>query len=144
MLKNQLFLIIALTLTTVPLKATDDLASCVKAAEKYAAMSNMDDLLQQTIQQAAASVPADHRQEFIKIMSQGFSVKEVLSISIDAMIEIFTTAELETMAEFYGSPQGRSIMKKLPQYIALIMLKMQEKMMSVIKNSIESKLTPTK
>jgi hypothetical protein len=43
----------------------------------------------------------------------------------DAMIKHFTTDELKALADFYGSPVGKSVMQKFGAYMAELMPTMQ-------------------
>jgi hypothetical protein len=44
---------------------------------------------------------------------------------MDAMVKNFTTDELKALADFYGSPVGKSAMQKFGTYMADIMPVMQ-------------------
>jgi hypothetical protein len=46
---------------------------------------------------------------------------ELATIAIAAMVKNFNTDELNAMANFYGSPEGKSILAKYPAYIAEVM-----------------------
>ena len=47
----------------------------------------------------------------------------------DAMVKNFTTEELKALADFYGSPVGKSAMQKFGAYMADIMPVMQAEIM---------------
>ena len=40
---------------------------------------------------------------------------------VDAMVNHFTSAELEALAGFYGTPLGKSILRKMPEYMGEVM-----------------------
>jgi hypothetical protein len=47
----------------------------------------------------------------------------------DAMVKHFTTEELKALADFYGSPVGKSAMQKFGAYMADLMPTMQAEIM---------------
>jgi hypothetical protein len=47
----------------------------------------------------------------------------------DAMVKHFTTEELKALADFYGSPVGKSAMKKFGSYMADVMPALQAEIM---------------
>ena len=46
----------------------------------------------------------------------------------DAMVKHFTTEELKALADFYGSPVGKSAMQKFGAYMADVMPAIQAEM----------------
>ena len=46
-----------------------------------------------------------------------------------AMVKNFSASELRALAAFYGSPEGRRVMDKMPAYMADVMPAVQQEMM---------------
>lgn len=40
---------------------------------------------------------------------------------LEGLVKYFTTDELKALADFYGSPVGKSAMQKFPSYMAALM-----------------------
>jgi len=49
------------------------------------------------------------------------------------MVRHFTVRELNALADFYGSPEGRSVMNKFGSYMADITPALQQEMLRAIK-----------
>lgn len=69
---------------------------------------------------ARQRVPEDKRAAFKKVMLDMMDVEKLEGLSIKAMAEIFTVAELERMIDYFGSAEAQSIADKLPVYQAII------------------------
>jgi len=72
-----------------------------------------------------ANLPADQREQFKKVMTTQLDIAALTKAMMDAMVKNFTTDELKALADFYGSPVGKSAMKKFGTYMADIMPAMQ-------------------
>ena len=57
------------------------------------------------------------------------------SIIRDSMVKNFTAEELQALANFYGSPVGRSAMKKFGQYMADAMPHIQSLMIDAFQKA---------
>lgn len=69
------------------------------------------------------------QEEQSKRMLATIDAKALEQASIDAMVKHFTTKEIQALANFYASPEGRAVMKKMPQYTADLMPQVQKEMM---------------
>jgi hypothetical protein len=77
----------------------------------------------------ATTMPVDQREQFKKLMTTQVDVAALSKAMIDAMVKNFTTEELKALADFYGSPVGKSAMKKFGAYMADIMPVVQAEIM---------------
>jgi len=77
----------------------------------------------------AANIPADQRDKFKKLMTTEVDVAALTKAMTDAMVKNFTTDELKALADFYGSPVGKSAMQKFGTYMADVMPVMQAEIM---------------
>ena len=77
----------------------------------------------------AATLPADQREQFKKLLTTQVDIAALSKSMIDAMVKNFTTEELKALADFYGSPVGKSAMKKFGAYMADIMPVVQAEIM---------------
>jgi len=77
----------------------------------------------------AANLPPDQREQFQKLMTSQLDIAALTKTMIDSMVKHFTTEELKALADFYGSPVGKSAMQKFGAYMADIMPAMEAEIM---------------
>src|SRR5262244_3667918 len=96
-----------------------------KEAERYLQVSPPKALFEDMADKMAANLPADQRDQFKKLMTTQVDIAALSKAMTDAMVKNFTTDELKALADFYGSPVGKSAMQKFGAYMADIMPVMQ-------------------
>ena len=101
--------------------AQDSIGNRMAAAERYAAVADIEKLLNDSILKIAQNFPANQREDAIAKMRREIDVQWARNLAINAMVQVFTVEELNAMADFYGSPVGRSIVQKTQPYIAAFM-----------------------
>ncbi len=126
-MQKQIFALIAVVLCSSPvfIRATDTPETRRKEAERYIQVSPPKALFEDM----AANLPADQREQFKKIMTTQVDIAALSKAMIDAMVKNFTTDELKALADFYGSPVGKSAMQKFGAYMADIMPVVQAEIM---------------
>jgi hypothetical protein len=77
----------------------------------------------------AATLPPDQREQFKRMMTENLDIPALSKAMTDAMVKNFTTDELKALADFYGSPIGKSAMQKFGAYMADIMPVVQAEIM---------------
>ena len=97
-------------------------------AERYLQATPPKALFEDMADKMAANLPPDQRDQFKKITSQ-LDFGAITKAWIDAMVKHFTTEELKALADFYGSPVGKSAMQKFGAYMADIMPTMEAEIM---------------
>ncbi|MHC8495190.1 DUF2059 domain-containing protein [Thalassospira sp. SM2505] len=97
----------------------------LEAAERYAKVFNLPKMMNETVAQIALQVPQNRRDEFIQFMSQALDMEMLENLITTSMVQHFTTNELNALADFYGSPEGISIVEKMPAYMASTMPRIQ-------------------
>ena len=100
-----------------------------KEAERYLQVSPPKALFEDMADKMAANIPADQRDQFKKLMTTEVDIPALSKAMIDAMVKNFTTDELKALADFYGSPVGKSAMQKFGAYMADIMPVVQGEIM---------------
>ena len=100
-----------------------------KEAERYLQVSPPKALFEDMADKMATTLPADQREQFKKVMTTQVDIAALSKAMIDAMVKNFTTDELKALADFYGSPVGKSAMQKFGAYMADIMPVMQAEIM---------------
>src|SRR5438067_6873190 len=100
-----------------------------KEAERYLQVSPPKALFEDMADKMAANLPADQREQFKKVMTTQIDIAAPTKAMTDAMVKNFTTDELKALADFYGSPVGKSAMQKFGAYMADIMPVVQAEIM---------------
>src|SRR5712675_1115795 len=100
-----------------------------REAERYLQVSPPKALFEDMADKMAANLPADQREQFKKLMTTEVDIAALSKAMIGAMVKNFTTEELKALADFYGSPVGKSAMQKFGAYMADIMPVVQAEIM---------------
>jgi hypothetical protein len=91
------------------------------AAERYFATIDLPKLMEQVLAKDVADVPGDDREQARALVREHFRYGELMKVALQALAKNFTTKELNAMADFYGSAEGRSVIAKYPAYLADVM-----------------------
>lgn len=120
MLRLSLLAVSALTLigTAIhaPAHAQDD------DARKMALVKQMHEIrpartqVREAIEQVSRNLPPMERDRFLKMVENAFDYDRLETLSVEAMADLFTLAEMEKMVDYFGSPEAQSIGEKLPKY----------------------------
>ena len=103
-----------------PVRAQDTLGNRMVAAERYIDTFDLKKMMEASTTEIAKNLPIEKRESLIRYMSGELYQQRLRNFSINSMAEIFTLEELNAMAEFYGSPVGKSALKKMPRYMGLL------------------------
>ena len=74
-------------------------------------------MLNDTIAAISKKIPETKKAEFIAFMKKVIDINKLENFNLDMLVKHFTAQELNALANFYGSPVGRSIMGKLGRYM---------------------------
>jgi hypothetical protein len=91
------------------------------AAERYLQAVPPRDLLHNMEVNMARRIPPPRRRLFMEAMSDKELEQAAYRIILAGLVQHFTPQELNAMAAFYGSPEGKSIQRKFGPYMADIM-----------------------
>jgi hypothetical protein len=130
-MKRKVLVLLALTFCawSSVFSAPDTPETRRKEAERYLQVSPPKALFEDMADKMAANLPADQREQFKKLMTTQVDIAALSKAMIDAMVKNFTTEELKALADFYGSPVGKSAMQKFGAYMADIMPVVQSEIM---------------
>ena len=109
-----------------PAKAADTKENRLKAAQRYLKIMPMKDMMEDMAKEMSKTMPADQAAVFKKILTQDVDISVLEKAATESMVKNFTTSEIEALAKFYASPEGRSVMKKLGVYMADVMPAIQQ------------------
>src|SRR4029453_16849666 len=126
------FLLTVLTLIiscSFAFSATDTPETRRREAERYLQASPPKAMFEDVADKMATNVPADQREQFKRAMTTEVDIAALTKEMTDPMVKNFTTEELKALADFYGSPVGKSAMQKFGAYMADIMPVVQAEIM---------------
>jgi hypothetical protein len=90
------------------------------AAEAYARVVDYPLLIEKAATRRAAELPASERAAFIAFTTRNVDFEMTRFYAISAMVDLFEADELEALASFATTPQGRSALAKLPALGAIL------------------------
>jgi hypothetical protein len=120
MFKRSLFvgpLALALMLASIPASAQSDRRA---AAEAYARVVDYPLLVEKAASRRAAELPASERAAFIAFTTRNVDFEMTRFYAISAMVDLFEASELQALASFAATPEGRSALAKLPALGAIL------------------------
>jgi hypothetical protein len=91
------------------------------AAQKYLAATDFSNLMDAGIRAGLQGVPEDKKDELFVLTKRHLDYERVAKLATAAMVKNFTTRELNALAAFYGSPDGKSALAKFPAYLGDVM-----------------------
>jgi hypothetical protein len=108
---------LALILPNLSASAQSDRRS---AAEAYARVVDYPLLIEKAATRRAAELPAAEREAFIEFVTEKVDFDMTRFYAISAMVDLFEASELQALASFAATPQGRSALAKLPALGAVL------------------------
>ncbi len=130
-MKQKLVLLLVLTLSawSPVFSAVDTPETRRKEAERYLQVSPPKALFEDMADKMTMNLPPDQRQQVKRMMTAELDIGALTKAMTDAMVKHFTTEELKALADFYGSPIGKSAMQKFGAYMADVMPALQAEVM---------------
>jgi hypothetical protein len=98
------------------------------AAERYLQVASMKDMMRDMIVETAKNFPEKIRGAYVSLMNKHIRVEILERAALVSMAKHFTVDELNALADFYGSKEGRSAMKKIGAYMGDVMPVIQQEM----------------
>lgn len=99
------------------------------AAGRYLDAVPLKDMMRDMVIENAKNLPENVRPSFVQFMTETIRVDVMERAALASMAQHFTVKELNAIADFYGSPEGRSAMKKFGAYMADVMPVIQQEML---------------
>lgn len=97
-----------------PENRTQQVERYLKATPPQATFADMMEKISRTM-------PPDQRAMFVSLMTKQLDFNALTDAMRTAMVKTFTADELSALADFYGSPVGKSAMSKMGDYMAELM-----------------------
>lgn len=99
------------------------------AAQHYLEIVSMKDMVRDMISESAKNLPENVQLSLAQLMTKVIRVDVMERTALASMAQHFTVKEINALADFYGSPEGRSAMKKFGAYMADVMPVIQQEML---------------
>lgn len=109
------------------------------AAQRYIEVVQMAKIVDDTVNELAKGFSGEKRERFVAFMHNAVRAEVLERAALSSMVRIFTAEELNALADFYGSPLGRSAMDKFGIYVADIMPVIQQEMLRALAHAPEEK-----
>lgn len=74
-----------------------------------------------------------------KALRESYDLEALRKVTIESMADNFTLEEIEALTAFYSTPEGRSVMEKMPDYMTDIMPFIQKQSMASLQYVMQSK-----
>lgn len=105
-----------------PAQNAADLDKRIELSKKWHSLMPMSvrEQINIAIDEVANQQPENQREVFRANMRNILNYQAIEKISIDAMAEIYTAAELDALVEYYSKPEAKSANDKYPAYAARI------------------------
>jgi hypothetical protein len=109
----------------LPALALDDTpANRAAQADYYLRIMSPRSLMNDLTEKLSATLPENRRADFKALLMKNLDMDAVANLMRAAIIKNFSADELKALADFYGSPVGKSAMAKMGTYMADAMPKM--------------------
>lgn len=96
--------------------------SRVEAAKTYLELVPVERMADNVAGNVLLLIPEEKRDLFRKGVSEGLAEADIEGVMVKIVSKHFTTAEIDAMTAFYGSPEGQAIQRKMQGYMADISL----------------------
>lgn len=104
-------------------------ANRLAQGNRYLEATPPTEMISDMAKNMAQSMPEAKRAEFIEVMTKRLDLTSLRKTMLNSMVKHFTADELKALADFYGSPIGKSAMKKFGPYMSDVMPKIQQEVM---------------
>ena len=104
-------LALALILPTILASAQGDRQA---AAEAYARIVDYSLLIEKAATRRAAELPVSEQEAFIEFIIEEVDFEMTRFYATISMVDLFEASELQALASFAATPEGRSALAKLP------------------------------
>jgi hypothetical protein len=126
--KLRRLLLLVLFIAAFRASAADSEDERIAAARRYLGVAQMSKITDDTVTELARTVPAEQRNRFLEFMHNAIRPEVLERAAMASMVKVFTVEELNALADFFGSPVGRSAMGKFGLYMADVMPVIQQEM----------------
>lgn len=98
------------------------------AAERYLGVAPIENMMKEAVESTSKNLPEEQRKTFVEFMNKSLRIDVLENSIVSSMAKHFTLGELNALTAFYGSPEGKSAMKKYGAYMSEVMPVIQQEM----------------
>jgi len=129
-MKKWIFAGLFLAMTPVAALAMEDTPENRAAqVDRYLKAIPPETMIADMTEKVAKSMPPEQGRLYVSMLTKHMDMAAFTQAERSALIKWFTADEVLAMAEFYASPAGKSIMKKMGDYTAELMPTIQTELM---------------
>src|SRR5205809_5740201 len=131
-MQKQTFTLTILTLFAscgLALSAPDTPETRRHEAERYLQATPPKAMFEDMAEKMSVNLPPEQRAQFKATLTSNLDIPAITKAMTDSMVKHFTTEELKALADFYGSPVGKSAMQKFGAYMADVMPTLEAEIM---------------
>jgi hypothetical protein len=144
-MRKWIFVSLFLAMTPAAAWAMEDTPENRAAqVDRYLKAIPPETVLADVAEKVAKTLPPEQRQAYVTMLTKHMNMERFTQAMRAALIKWFTADEDQAMAEFYASPNGKSIMKKMGDYMAELMPTMQEELMKAAQAAQSEMQSPPK
>ena len=133
---KSLVLFVFFALTAHCLAIDDTPANRAKEADRYLAAVPPSEMLNTMMSSISKSLPEGQRDQVMKMITDYLDINALTAAMKASMVKTFTTDELHAQADYYSSPLGKSIVKKMGPYMADVTTVVQGQMQTAIQKGM--------
>jgi len=136
---KKIILLIALSaIATSALALEDTPENRKQEAKRYLKATPPAEMMKDVAEQMAVNLPPEQRSGFKETMTTYFDIEALEKAMFNSIVKCFTADEIKALADFYGSPIGKSAMSKMGIYMADAMPVIQAEVMRAQAKSVEA------
>jgi len=133
-------LLIPLSCGKIPgITKEDTPANREESGKKYFKVVSPQDMMKDMVANIALTLPEADRSMYIDTMIKNLDLKKIEDIMGKAIVKNFTVKEIDAMAAYYGTPEGKSTMKKFGTYMADLMPELNKEVYKSMVKSIPTR-----
>jgi hypothetical protein len=116
----SILIVLALLTSTARAQSNDDPNQRVALAERIVERTWPDTrrAIEVMRDQIAATLPVEQRESFRTMLNDHFDYESYKQLKVEMTARHFTVPELTALDNFYASPEGQSVMQKMPQVLS--------------------------
>ena len=129
---GSLFAVLACQPSSSPASLEDTPENRSAQIDRYFQAQPPEQMLRDMVDKMSARMPDEQRGLFVELMTKQLDVAKLNGAMRESMAKHFTADELRALADFYGSPLGKSAMGKFGNYMADVMPTIQAEIMAAV------------
>ncbi len=133
----SILIVLALLTSAARAQSNDDINQRVALAERIVERTWPDTRRAIDVMgdQIAATLPVEQRDLFRGLLSNHFDYESYKQLNVEMTARHFTVPELTALDNFYASPEGQSVMRKMPQMMSVVMPFAQKMIIEAIRRT---------